>query len=87
MLCGDLHVLCIFSAVFLTLKGVHGLECAPPRVKRPLSNPCIHLLRTGSSASSGWDFVETLPLSAEEGMIILHSPRLNHTITLFLKNL
>uniref|UniRef100_A0A671T2W6 Ligand of Numb protein X 2-like n=1 Tax=Sinocyclocheilus anshuiensis TaxID=1608454 RepID=A0A671T2W6_9TELE len=64
---------CIFSAVFLSLKGVHGLECAPPRVKRPLSNPCIHLLRTGSSASSGWDFVETLPFSAEEGCVKLPS--------------
>ncbi|XP_059380667.1 ligand of Numb protein X 2a isoform X1 [Carassius carassius] len=53
--------------------SVHGLECAPPRVKRPLSNPCIHLLRTGSSASSGWDFVETLPLSAEEGCVKLPS--------------
>lgn len=71
----------------MSLKGVHGLACAPPRVKRPLSNPCIHLLRSGSSASSGWDFVETLPLSAEEGMIISHSPRLNHIITLFLKGI
>lgn len=53
--------------------SVHGLECALPRVKRPLSNPCIHLLRTGSSASSGWDFVETLPLSAEEGCVKLPS--------------
>ncbi|XP_051543336.1 ligand of Numb protein X 2-like isoform X3 [Myxocyprinus asiaticus] len=53
--------------------SLHGLECAPPRVKRPLSNPCIHLLRTGSSASSGWDFVETLPLSAEEGCVKLPS--------------
>uniref|UniRef100_A0A672NFE1 Ligand of Numb protein X 2-like n=1 Tax=Sinocyclocheilus grahami TaxID=75366 RepID=A0A672NFE1_SINGR len=53
--------------------SVHGLECAPPRVKRPLSNPCIHLLRTGSSASSGWDFVETLPFSAEEGCVKLPS--------------
>ncbi|XP_035382543.1 ligand of Numb protein X 2a isoform X1 [Electrophorus electricus] len=51
--------------------SVHGLECVPPRVKRPLSNPCIHLLRTGSSASSGWDFVECLPLSAEEGCMKL----------------
>ncbi|XP_051538889.1 ligand of Numb protein X 2-like isoform X2 [Myxocyprinus asiaticus] len=53
--------------------SLHGLECAPPCVKRPLSNPCIHLLRTGSSASSGWDFVETLPLSAEEGCVKLPS--------------
>ncbi|XP_017577629.1 ligand of Numb protein X 2a isoform X1 [Pygocentrus nattereri] len=53
--------------------GVHGLECVPTRVKRPLSNPCIHLLRTGSSASSGWDFVESLPLSAEEGCVKLPS--------------
>ncbi|XP_062841511.1 ligand of Numb protein X 2a [Trichomycterus rosablanca] len=52
---------------------VHGLERITPRVKRPLSNPCIHLLRTGSSASSGWDFVETLPLSAEEGCVKLPS--------------
>ncbi|XP_052398900.1 ligand of Numb protein X 2 isoform X5 [Carassius gibelio] len=54
-------------------ESVHGLECAPPRVKRPLSNPCIHLLRTGSSASSGWDFVETLPFFAEEGCVKLPS--------------
>ncbi|XP_072545184.1 ligand of Numb protein X 2a isoform X1 [Salminus brasiliensis] len=53
--------------------SVHGLECVPTRVKRPLSNPCIHLLRTGSSASSGWDFVESLPLSAEEGCVKLPS--------------
>ncbi|KAI4881728.1 hypothetical protein NFI96_026566 [Prochilodus magdalenae] len=53
--------------------GVHALECVPTRVKRPLSNPCIHLLRTGSSASSGWDFVESLPLSAEEGCVKLPS--------------
>ncbi|TRY76056.1 hypothetical protein DNTS_012276 [Danionella cerebrum] len=53
--------------------SVHGLECTIPRVKRPLSNPCIHLLRTGSSASSGWEFVETLPLSAEEGCVKLPS--------------
>ncbi|TSK98436.1 Ligand of Numb protein X 2 [Bagarius yarrelli] len=54
-------------------QGVQGLERVPPRVKRPLSNPCIHLLRTGSSASSGWDFVESLPLSAEEGCVKLPS--------------
>nr|XP_055038366.1 ligand of Numb protein X 2a isoform X2 [Misgurnus anguillicaudatus] len=53
--------------------SLHGLECAPLRVKRPLSNPCIHLLRTGSSASSGWDYVETLPFSAEEGCVKLPS--------------
>ncbi|KAK3541500.1 hypothetical protein QTP86_027247 [Hemibagrus guttatus] len=53
--------------------SVQGLERVPPRVKRPLSNPCIHLLRTGSSASSGWDFVESLPLSAEEGCVKLPS--------------
>lgn len=39
-----------------------------PRVKRPLSNPCIHLLRSVSSTSSGWDCPESPPLSAEEGM-------------------
>ncbi|XP_048123033.1 ligand of Numb protein X 2a [Alosa alosa] len=53
--------------------SVVGLECAPPRVKRPLSNPCIHLLRTGSSASSGWDCAESPPLSAEEGCVKLPS--------------
>ncbi|XP_058232654.1 ligand of Numb protein X 2a isoform X1 [Hemibagrus wyckioides] len=53
--------------------SVQGLERVPPRVKRPLSNPCIHLLRTGSSTSSGWDFVESLPLSAEEGCVKLPS--------------
>lgn len=49
--------------------GVVGLECVVPRVKRPLSNPCIHLLRSFSSTSSGWDCPESPPLSAEEGMI------------------
>lgn len=49
--------------------GVVGLECVVPRVKRPLSNPCIHLLRSVSSTSSGWDCPESPPLSAEEGMI------------------
>ncbi|XP_028826477.1 ligand of Numb protein X 2a isoform X2 [Denticeps clupeoides] len=53
--------------------SVVGLECAPPRVKRPLSNPCIHLLRTGSSVSSGWDCAESPPLSAEEGCVKLPS--------------
>lgn len=48
--------------------GVVGLECVVPRVKRPLSNPCIHLLRSVSSTSSGWDCPESPPLSAEEGM-------------------
>lgn len=47
--------------------GVVGLECVVPRVKRPLSNPCIHLLRSVSSTSSGWDCPESPPLSAEEG--------------------
>lgn len=46
-------------------------------MKRPLSNPCIHLLRTGSSASSGWDFVESLPLSAEEGTTLTSTSNLN----------
>ncbi|XP_030625781.1 ligand of Numb protein X 2a [Chanos chanos] len=53
--------------------SVVGLESVPPRVKRPLSNPCIHLLRTGSSTSTGWDFVESPPLSAEEGCVKLPS--------------
>lgn len=52
----------------LPFLGVVGLECVVPRVKRPLSNPCIHLLRSVSSASSGWDCPESPPLSAEEGM-------------------
>lgn len=51
--------------------GVVGLECVVPRVKRPLSNPCIHLLRSVSSTSSGWDCPESPPLSAEEGMTSL----------------
>lgn len=51
--------------------GVVGLECVVPRVKRPLSNPCIHLLRSVSSTSSGWDCPESPPLSAEEGMTAL----------------
>ncbi|XP_061877829.1 ligand of Numb protein X 2a isoform X2 [Entelurus aequoreus] len=42
-----------------------------PRVKRPLSNPCIHLLRSVGSASSGWDCPESPPLSAEEGCVKL----------------
>ncbi|XP_063062434.1 ligand of Numb protein X 2a [Engraulis encrasicolus] len=54
-------------------ESVVGVECAPPRVKRPLSNPCIHLLRTGSSASSGWDCAESPPFSAEEGCVKLPS--------------
>ncbi|XP_024248297.1 ligand of Numb protein X 2 isoform X3 [Oncorhynchus tshawytscha] len=53
--------------------SVVGLECVVPRVKRPLSNPCIHLLRTASSASSGWDCPESPPLSAEEGCVKLPS--------------
>ncbi|KAJ8010724.1 hypothetical protein DPEC_G00078140 [Dallia pectoralis] len=53
--------------------SVVGLECVVPRVKRPLSNPCIHLLRTTSSASSGWDCPESPPLSAEEGCVKLPS--------------
>ncbi|XP_052339674.1 ligand of Numb protein X 2a [Oncorhynchus keta] len=53
--------------------SVVGLECVVPRVKRPLSNPCIHLLRTASSASSGWDSPESPPLSAEEGSVKLPS--------------
>ncbi|MEQ2168568.1 hypothetical protein GOODEAATRI_016031 [Goodea atripinnis] len=48
--------------------SVVGLECVVPRVKRPLSNPCIHLLRSVSSTSSGWDCPESPPLSAEEGI-------------------
>lgn len=56
--------------VFVSL-GVVGLECVVPRVKRPLSNPCIHLLRSVSSTSSGWDCPESPPLSAEEGMTSL----------------
>ncbi|KAK7879027.1 hypothetical protein WMY93_030780 [Mugilogobius chulae] len=39
--------------------SVLGLECVVPRVKRPLSNPCIHLLRSVSSTSSGWDCPES----------------------------
>lgn len=58
--------LCAFVSV-----GVVGLECVVPRVKRPLSNPCIHLLRSVSSTSSGWDCPESPPLSAEEGMTAL----------------
>ncbi|XP_041735998.2 ligand of Numb protein X 2 isoform X2 [Coregonus clupeaformis] len=53
--------------------SVVGLECVVPRVKRPLSNPCIHLLRTASAASSGWDCPESPPLSAEEGCVKLPS--------------
>uniref|UniRef100_A0A096M870 Ligand of numb-protein X 2a n=1 Tax=Poecilia formosa TaxID=48698 RepID=A0A096M870_POEFO len=53
--------------------GVVGLECVVPRVKRPLSNPCIHLLRSVSSTSSGWDCPESPPLSAEEGCVKLPS--------------
>uniref|UniRef100_A0A3B4BLA8 Uncharacterized protein n=1 Tax=Periophthalmus magnuspinnatus TaxID=409849 RepID=A0A3B4BLA8_9GOBI len=49
-----------------TEEDVVGLECVVPRVKRPLSNPCIHLLRSVSSTSSGWDCPESPPLSAEE---------------------
>uniref|UniRef100_A0A8C5ASG8 Ligand of numb-protein X 2a n=1 Tax=Gadus morhua TaxID=8049 RepID=A0A8C5ASG8_GADMO len=54
-------------------ESVVGLECVVPRVKRPLSNPCIHLLRSVSSASSGWDCSESPPLSAEEGCVKLPS--------------
>ncbi|MED6259550.1 hypothetical protein ATANTOWER_024992, partial [Ataeniobius toweri] len=53
--------------------SVVGLECVVPRVKRPLSNPCIHLLRSVSSTSSGWDCPESPPLSAEEGCVKLPS--------------
>ncbi|XP_067107555.1 ligand of Numb protein X 2a [Osmerus mordax] len=53
--------------------SVVGSECVVPRVKRPLSNPCIHLLRSVSSASSGWDCPESPPLSAEEGCVKLPS--------------
>ncbi|KAM7390495.1 hypothetical protein PAMA_008583 [Pampus argenteus] len=53
--------------------SVVGLECVIPRVKRPLSNPCIHLLRSVSSTSSGWDCPESPPLSAEEGCVKLPS--------------
>ncbi|XP_077592618.1 ligand of Numb protein X 2a isoform X2 [Stigmatopora nigra] len=53
--------------------SVVGMECIIPRVKRPLSNPCIHLLRSVSSASSGWDCPESPPLSAEEGCVKLPS--------------
>ncbi|KAM6976579.1 LOW QUALITY PROTEIN: ligand of Numb protein X 2a [Aplochiton taeniatus] len=53
--------------------SVVGLECIVPRVKRPLSNPCIHLLRSVSSTSSGWDCPESPPLSAEEGCVKLPS--------------
>uniref|UniRef100_H2SLD7 Ligand of numb-protein X 2a n=1 Tax=Takifugu rubripes TaxID=31033 RepID=H2SLD7_TAKRU len=53
--------------------SVVGLECVVPRVKRPLSNPCIHLLRSVSSTSSGWDCMESPPLSAEEGCVKLPS--------------
>ncbi|CAL8312297.1 unnamed protein product [Merluccius merluccius] len=54
-------------------ESVVGLDCVVPRVKRPLSNPCIHLLRSVSSASSGWDCPESPPLSAEEGCVKLPS--------------
>ncbi|KAG7273935.1 hypothetical protein CRUP_011071 [Coryphaenoides rupestris] len=54
-------------------ESVVGVECVVPRVKRPLSNPCIHLLRSVSSASSGWDCPESPPLSAEEGCVKLPS--------------
>ncbi|KAM9774519.1 ligand of Numb protein X 2a isoform 1-T1 [Syngnathus typhle] len=53
--------------------SVLGMECIIPRVKRPLSNPCIHLLRSVSSTSSGWDCPESPPLSAEEGCVKLPS--------------
>uniref|UniRef100_A0A8C6VZL6 Ligand of numb-protein X 2a n=1 Tax=Nothobranchius furzeri TaxID=105023 RepID=A0A8C6VZL6_NOTFU len=53
--------------------SVVGLECVVRRVKRPLSNPCIHLLRSVSSTSSGWDCPESPPLSAEEGCVKLPS--------------
>ncbi|KAL6097841.1 lnx2 [Pungitius sinensis] len=54
-------------------ESVVGLECVVPRAKRPLSNPCIHLLRSVSSTSSGWDCPESPPLSAEEGCVKLPS--------------
>ncbi|KAI4806533.1 hypothetical protein KUCAC02_017352 [Chaenocephalus aceratus] len=54
-------------------ESVVGMECVVPRVKRPLSNPCIHLLRSVSSTSSGWDCAESPPLSAEEGCVKLPS--------------
>ncbi|XP_075936305.1 ligand of Numb protein X 2a isoform X2 [Anarhichas minor] len=54
-------------------ESVIRLECVVPRVKRPLSNPCIHLLRSVSSTSSGWDCPESPPLSAEEGCVKLPS--------------
>ncbi|XP_051910465.1 ligand of Numb protein X 2a isoform X1 [Hippocampus zosterae] len=53
--------------------SVLGMECNIPRVKRPLSNPCIHLLRSVGSTSSGWDCPESPPLSAEEGCVKLPS--------------
>lgn len=58
---------CVTLSSPLLSVGVVGLECVVPRVKRPLSNPCIHLLRSVSSTSSGWDCPESPPLSAEEG--------------------
>nr|XP_015196757.1 PREDICTED: ligand of Numb protein X 2 [Lepisosteus oculatus] len=48
--------------------SVHSLDCNPARAKRPLSNPCIHLHRTSSTNSSGWDIPEDgPPPPAEEG--------------------
>ncbi|MBN3299162.1 LNX2 protein, partial [Amia calva] len=48
--------------------SVHGLDCYPTRTKRPLSHPCLHLQRTSSTGSAGWDCPhDSPPLSAEEG--------------------
>lgn len=54
--------------------GGHGVECVSPLVNGPVGNPCIHLLRTGSTSSSGWEWPETPPPSAEEGIVSLFVP-------------
>ncbi|KAG9330657.1 hypothetical protein JZ751_023424 [Albula glossodonta] len=51
--------------------SVQGGDCVSPQVKRPLSNPCIHLLRTGSTSSAGWEWPESPPPSSEEGCVKL----------------
>ncbi|KAJ8413185.1 hypothetical protein AAFF_G00091810 [Aldrovandia affinis] len=52
----------------------HGVECVSPLAHGPVGNPgnpCIHLLRTDSTSSSGWEWPETPPPSAEEGCMKL----------------
>ncbi|XP_036378548.1 ligand of Numb protein X 2a [Megalops cyprinoides] len=51
--------------------SVRGLEYVSPRAKRPLSNPCIHLLRTGSTSSTAWEWPESPPPLADDGCVKL----------------